>query len=272
MALLNYIFIISSLLNNFSRRTVLTFGSISAVNNLKEQRYRSPILYDDALNKNININHDIINLPFDVNNNNVEIPDYITHPTIDSDSDSASKVLINVNDNNIYYNGPITPESCFYLQQQIQTIIENNKNIKEISGNSEKSCKRIKLHIQSVGGSLLPTFGLVDFIKNSEIPIDTYISGFVASAGSIISVSGSKRYMTKNSMMLIHSLRTVIGEVNYGELEDHYLNSKSMMNIVKGIYKEKSTISNEKLDFLLQHDYWLNSTDCLKYKLVDYVI
>ena len=262
MALLNYIFIISSLLNNFSRRTVLTFGSISAVNNLKEQRYRSPILYDDALNKNININHDIINLPFDVNNNNVKIPDYTTYPSIDSDSDSVSKVLINVNDNNIYYNGPITPESCFYLQQQIQTIIENNKN----------SCKSIKLHIQSVGGSLLPTFGLVDFIKNSEIPIDTYISGFVASAGSIISVSGSKRYMTKNSMMLIHSLRTVIGEVNYEELEDHYLNSKSMMNIVKGIYKEKSTISNEKLDFLLQHDYWLNSTDCLKYKLVDYII
>lgn len=262
MALLNYIFIISSLLNNLSRRTVLTFGSISAVNNLKEQRYRSPILYDDALNKNININHDIINLPFDVNNNNVEIPDYTTHPTIDSDSDSTSKVLINVNNNNIYYSGSITPESCFYLQQQIQTIIENNKN----------SCKRINLHIQSVGGSLLPTFGLVDFIKNSEIPIDTYISGFVASAGSIISVSGSKRYMTKNSMILIHSLRTVIGEVNYGELEDHYLNSKSMMNIVKNIYKEKSTISNEKLDFLLQHDYWLNSTDCLKYKLVDYVI
>ena len=73
-------------------------------------------------------------------------------------------------------------------------------------------------------------------------------------------------------MMLIHSLRTVIGEVNYGELEDHYLNSKSMMNIVKNIYKEKSSLSDEKLDFLLEHDYWLNSSECLKYKLVDYVI
>lgn len=253
MTLLNYIFIINSLLNNLSRRTILTFGSINGVNNLKESHYKNPILYED-----------IINLPFDVNNN-IKVPNYTTYPTIDSDSDSASNVLIHINDNNIYYNGPITSESCFYLQQKIQTMIENNDNI-------NKSCDRIKLHIQSVGGSLLPTFGLVDFIKSSEIPIDTYISGFVASAGSIISVSGSKRYMTKNSMMLIHSLRTVIGEVNYGELEDHYLNSKSMMNIVKNIYKEKSKITNEKLDFLLSHDYWLNSTECLKYKLVDFII
>ena len=76
----------------------------------------------------------------------------------------------------------------------------------------------------------------------------------------------------KNSMMLVHSLRTSIGEVNFQQLEDYYYNSASMMNIVKNIYKEKSTIDDQHLNFLLSHDYWLNSTECLKYQFVDYII
>ena len=72
-------------------------------------------------------------------------------------------------------------------------------------------------------------------------------------------------------MMLIHSLRTTIGEVNYNQLEDHYLNSKSMMNIVKNIYKEKSNIEDDELEYLLNHDYWLNSTECLNYNLIDFI-
>jgi hypothetical protein len=46
-------------------------------------------------------------------------------------------------------------------------------------------------------------------------------------------------------MMLVHSLRTSIGEVNFRQLEDHYYNSASMMNIVKNIYKEKSNIDDQ---------------------------
>jgi len=132
--------------------------------------------------------------------------------------------------------------------------------------------KFINFYIQSVGGSLLPTFGVIDTMKLSRIPINTFVNGYVASAGSLLSVSGHKRFITKNSMMLVHSLRTSIGEVNFQQLEDHYYNSASMMNIVKNIYKEKSNIDDQHLNFLLSHDYWLNSTECLKYQFVDYII
>lgn len=249
--LINSIVLSNGLLNNLSRRAVLTMCGISAINNLKDLRYRNPILYDDSFNNNINMNHDIVRLS---KNNNDNDNDFTL------DTKTENNVLIHINDNNIYYNGAITPESCFYLQRAIEKITE------------ETNIEIIKLHLQSIGGSLLPTFGLVDYIKNSPIPIETYITGYVASAATLISVAGSKRYMTKNSMMLIHSLRTVIGEVNYDELEDHYLNSKNMMDIIKNIYKEKAIMTDEKLNFLLQHDYWLNSTECLKYKLVDYII
>lgn len=235
MLILNHIILLTSLFNTFTRRNIITSGlshSIIMNNNYKSES-----------NNEFNYNHKI---PFLENEN-------------ENDSSDEQKTIIHSNENNIYFQGSITPESCFYIQQNILKIQNGNYD-------------RINFYLQSSGGSLLPTFGLIDNIQSSNIPIDTYINGFVASAASLISVAGNKRYMSKNSMMLIHSLRTVIGEVNFQELEDNYYNSKSMMAIVKNIYLEKSSLTEDKLDFLLRHDYWLNSTECLKYKLVDEIV
>lgn len=249
MLILNYVLLVTSLFNSFTRRSIITSGlshSMIMGNNYKsetnnEYKYK----YNNDIYTKFNYNHKI---PFLENRNDNE-----------NDSSDEQKTIIHSNENNIYFQGSITPESCFYIQQNILKIQNGNYD-------------RINFYLQSPGGSLLPTFGLIDNIQSSNIPINTYINGFVASAASLISVTGNKRYMSKNSMMLIHSLRTVIGEVNFQELEDNYYNSKSMMAIVKNIYLEKSSLTEDKLDFLLRHDYWLNSTECLKYKLVDEIV
>ncbi len=168
--------------------------------------------------------------------------------------------------NEIYYSGPITTESCFNIQQQIHKIIEEKYNDKD-------NYETIKLHIQSMGGLILPAIGLVDFIRNSIIPIDTYINGFVASAASLIVISGYRTYMTINSVILINSLYIAIeGEMNFNEFEENYINIKNIMNIIKNIYKEKTILSDDKLDNLLKSEYILNSTECLKYNFIDYII
>lgn len=242
MFVVNYVLLVTSLFNTFTRRSIITSGlshSMIMGNNYKSESNNEYKYYNDMYSK-FNYNHKV---PFLENENG-------------NDSSEEQKTIIHADDNNIYFQGSVTPESCFYIQQNILKIQKGKFD-------------KINFYLQSSGGSLLPTFGLIDNIQSSNIPIDTYINGFVASAASLISVAGNKRYMSKNSMMLIHSLRTVIGEVNFQELEDNYYNSKSMMNIVKNIYLEKSSLTEDKLDFLLRHDYWLNSTECLKYKLVD---
>ena len=191
-----------------------------------------------------------------MNNNNIHEKSKYKIPELDSDDET--KTILHLDGNDMFFYGSVSVESCFHIQQQILKY-------------QKTEIDKINLHIQSTGGSLLPTFGLIDQIQNSKIPIDTYIHGYVASAASLISMAGRNRYMSKNSMMLIHSLRTTIGEVNYNQLEDHYLNSKSMMNIVKNIYKEKSNIEDDELEYLLNHDYWLNSTECLNYNLIDFI-
>jgi len=238
MLLINFILYYSVLCNRVSRRNVINVGL-------------SNIIMSKSIGNNYASNVSNENKNFDYNYKYL-IPEL--------DSDSETKTIIHTEDNNLYFQGSITPESCFYLQQNLIKLQKVNQN------------KFINFYIQSIGGTLLPTFGLIDTMKLSRIPINTFVYGYVASAGSLLSVSGHKRFITKNSMMLIHSLRTSIGEVNFQQLEDHYYNSASMMNIVKNIYKEKSNIDDQHLNFLLSHDYWLNSTECLKYDFVDYII
>lgn len=240
MLLINYILHYSALFNGLLRRNVINIG----LSNIMMSK-------NMGNNENENINY---KGKYDFNlNYKYTIPEL--------DTTSETKTIIHTEDNNLFFQGEITPESCFYLQQN---LIKLQK--------AENENKFINFYIQSPGGSLLPTFGVIDTMKLSRVPIYTFVNGYVASAGSLLSVSGHKRFITKNSMMLVHSLRTSIGEVNFQQLEDNYYNSASMMNIVKNIYKEKSIINDNKLDFLLRHDYWLNSTECLKYQFVDYII
>jgi len=244
MLLFNYLILFSSFINHFTRRSVLQNALTTSIVSKGNS-------YND-LNNNLNNKFDNYG---NYINKNIEF---------DKNSDEY-KTIIHVENNDIFIYGPITPESCFHLEQYLIKLAK-------VAIQHDEYNPRINLHIQSMGGTLLPAFGVIDLIHSSEVPVDTYISGFVASAASLISVSGKKRYMTKNSMMLIHSLRTTIGEVNYNQLEDQFLNSQSMMNLIKNIYKENSYISDEKLEYLLQHDFWLNSSECLKYKLVDSII
>ena len=238
VGVINYILHYSVIFNALSRRNIINLGL-------------SNIMMSKSLGNENNKN---LNGKYDLNLN-------YKHNIPELESDTETKTIIHTEDNNLYFQGEINPETCFYLQQN---LIKLQKK--------ENENKFINFYIQSVGGSLLPTFGLVDTMKLSRIPIYTFVNGYVASAASLLSVSGDKRYITKNSMMLVHSLRTSIGDVNFQQLEDHYYNSESMMNIVKNIYKEKSNIDDQHLNFLLNHDYWLNSTECLKYKFVDYII
>lgn len=64
----------------------------------------------------------------------------------------------------------------------------------------------IYLHINSFGGSLYDAYAAVDTIKNLRVPVYSIIEGCAASAGTIISVVCTKRFIGKNAHMLIHQL------------------------------------------------------------------
>jgi len=171
-------------------------------------------------------------------------------------------------DLSIYFYGKVTDETCLQLTQTLKMMDIEAKHQKVMYPQLEPV---IDLHIQSGGGSLMPTLYVCDVIKNSDTPIHTYIDGYCASAASLISVCGSKRYMTKHSALLIHQLSgAAAGKFN--ELKTEVNNLNSFMNNIRDIYIKNTKIEKDSLEDLLKTDIWLDADICLQYGLVDEII
>lgn len=195
------------------------------------------------------------------NNNQNNVEDYNTQ--LNYNYNNNPKYFKN---NNIYFTGSLNEETCFKLSE----ALINHKNM---ALTQQDYPNHINLYIQSPGGSLLPTLGLVDEILNLGVPIHTYIRGYAASAATLLSVVGSQRYMYKHSVLMIHSVK--LHDQDPGTLldvKDLNTNVDVFMDIIKKIYLENSNISTEKLDDLFKHDIWINSQTSLEYGLIDEII
>lgn len=168
----------------------------------------------------------------------------------------------------LHFYGAVTEESCFQLTYALEELNKRAKHQKVIY---PQLTPTISLHIQSGGGSLMPTFYVCDTIKKIETPVDIYVDGFAASAASLMTVCGNNRYMTRNSAMLIHQL-TGATSGKFNELKDEMTNLNFFMNKVKNIYLENTKLNSTILDELLASDVWLDAETCLAYGLIDKII
>ena len=162
---------------------------------------------------------------------------------------------------------PVTIESCMVLTNYLKELDVKSKQLQIQYG----EIFPIHLHIQSGGGMLMPTFYVCDVIKGLDTPVHVYIDGYVASAASLIAVSGAKRYMSEHSFMLIHQLQSQ-SSGRLDEMKDEITNLDFFMKNVDDIYMKNSNISKSLLDKLLSNELWIDSKECLKYNLIDEII
>lgn len=129
----------------------------------------------------------------------------------------------------------------------------------------------IHLHINTYGGSIFAAFSTVDTIRRLKSKVYTHIDGSVASAGTLVSAIGHKRYMGQHAHLLIHQLSSgVYGK--FSEMEDEIFNCTNLMKLLKDFYKKNTKLPMKKLDELLKRDIWLNAEECLQYGIVDEIV
>ena len=188
------------------------------------------------------------------------------HRNIDYELEKPEKTSLL--ENSVYFYSPVNEKTSLLLENNLLSMNNRNLIYKE-KYNIDNG--PIHLHIQSYGGSLFHTIYLIDLIQNLESDVYTYVDGFAASAATLISVAGKKRFMTKNSLMLIHQLSGGISG-KYSEMKDDSENNDLLMSIIYQHYIEKTKMNIQELDTILKRDIWLNSTKCLYYGLVDEII
>lgn len=180
-------------------------------------------------------------------------------------SKKNSDTKIERENNHIYFYSEVERESIFELialirEAEEESILTSLKlNIDEVP---------ILLHINSLGGSVYNALLAIDVITSCKVPIHTIIEGATASAGTLISIVGKKRYIRPSARMLIHQLSSECwGKMS--EIEDEYQNLKDLMEEIKKIYKDNTSIPKKEIEKILKHDLWFDSNKCIQYGLAD---
>ena len=187
-----------------------------------------------------------------------------------STSSGATETVTTVQstNNNIYFYGGVSESSTLQLKTKLEEL---DLHLQTIAIHYKIEAPPIHLHIQSYGGSLLHTFYIMDVIKTLKTPVYTYIDGFAASAATLMSVCGKRRFMTESSVMLVHQLSSGASG-KFEEIKNEYSNLVEFMEIIKKTYLNNSNISIQHLDDLLKQDLWLNSKKSLEYGFIDEII
>lgn len=213
-------------------------------------------------------------------------------------SANDDSIYIDEQTNSIYFNAGITPKTMSELTKKLlsmeKKILRRQKNlkrkideVKKLDDTKDKSGtdsedyeeqfeikvepKPINLYITSNGGLVYQVFGAIDTIRGMKVPVHTICKGFVASAGTLLSLAGGKRYITESSYMLIHELRS--GHWGkFTHLSESLDNSKQLMEHIKNWYLSRTKMTTEELEEQLKKDVSWNAQMCLEKGLVDEII
>lgn len=165
----------------------------------------------------------------------------------------------------------------FYDDVDESTIIKLNKILHDMStaliiqsqNGLGEPC--IYLHINSGGGSVLDAFAAVDTILSCPVQIITIVEGYAASAATLISLAGHRRYIHKHSHMLIHQLSSSFWG-KHNEFEDEMQNLNALMKMIKDFYNQFTNVPSKSLDEILKHDIYLSASQCVALGLVDGIL
>ena len=176
--------------------------------------------------------------------------------------------IVSAQDNNIYFYSEVSRPKVLSLNKSLTRV---SNSIKNRSNVLQAEDIPIKLHICSYGGSVFSGFAAVDYIAGCKVPVHSYIDGCAASAATLMSVVAEKRYIHKNSFMLIHQLSSGMWG-NYEALKDSMENCDILMETIRNIYVKHTKIPKKQLNDILKRDLWFDAETCLKYGLIDEII
>lgn len=191
-------------------------------------------------------------------------PMYVTQESLIQGSGGISVI-----DNKVLFYSDIGSDSCMELNRILLELDNKLQSIKVDLGDDYSPI--IHLHLHTNGGDVYAALSTINTMSSLKSKIYTYVDGYVASAGTIVSCKGHKRFIGKYGHMMIHQLS---GEMygKFTEIEDSFNDYSDLMKLLKQYYKEYTKIPMKKIDEILKHDLSMSAQKCLDYGLVDQIL
>lgn len=129
----------------------------------------------------------------------------------------------------------------------------------------------VNLYISSDGGDAIMGLFLYDFVKKSNIVINTYAVGKCMSSAFLIFLAGHNRYAHKNTIFMYHAI-SMNDDTNHTHLSlqaETKLMKKLTKNMIK-LVKNETHLPKKKLKQL--HCLYLSEKKALKYKIIQKIV
>ena len=171
---------------------------------------------------------------------------------------------IDAESNIIYLSDEISEHTLPELIQKFRTVTRFN--------DPEKDVQPINLMINWLGGDLITTLGIIDYLSSVDRPVNTICRGGAMSAAAVILTCGTgKRYMSPNSTVMFHEGSMM----EMGRVTDVKNSIKWSEVLLDKVYQLLADKTKEDVEFwkkTLQADTYLTAEECIKLGVVDEII
>ena len=180
----------------------------------------------------------------------------------DDESDEET-VILKTHKNYIYYRGEIKePEAtnfCIKLKELCDKYHDTNQNI--------------IFNLTTPGGDIFSGINMYEALRHSGVPVHVIAEACVCSAGTIVMLGATKRFMYPTSVLLVHSLSSWMGgHQKPKEIREELQNSETLLEIMSDIYRRHTKLSKRKLEKLYNTDLYIRHHECIKLGFVDEVV
>lgn len=174
---------------------------------------------------------------------------------------------------------------CYMLLAKHRTIFVSEDITKDIATSlsalllyydHDNSHEDISLYINTNGGDALALANIYDVMKMIQAPIKTICIGKAYSAGAFILASGTKgkRFITRNSSVMIHGLQTLF-PYEGADQKNSQVRFDFLKSLNVNILSSFATNVGKSFDEVYQDcksDNYLTAIDAKRYGIVDEVI
>ena len=131
--------------------------------------------------------------------------------------------------------------------------------------------KPITLEINSPGGLVSYGLAIIDTINNITAPVTTIVCGEACSMAAMISVVGTKRYITRNAVWMEHSTSDLVGDY-LTHIKDRTNFLIKLERKMDAILRNKTKLTTKQMTQIKNGELWLFAEECLQYGIVDKII
>ena len=168
--------------------------------------------------------------------------------------------------NHVHFNYDVTQQSMFLLGRTLRNLAQKLKLNALRSGAA--AVQPIYLHVSTDGGEVSAAFSVVACIAGLGVDVYSVVDGFVASAGTLITLAAKKRYIQPNAYMLIHQVSSgVWGKMSV--IDEQVDNLKKLMQHITAFYLKHTSLKAPALKKLLLTDVTWNAEESIVRGIAD---